>query len=225
MFIYVRTYIYNNYRKNSGGGLSVLNVMSVLVENCVFEDNTGRRPDFQEDSVSNFRTHNSGGLALLYSNISHAEAAISNCTFRNNKASRHPNNTNDSRPHTYVPYGHGGALIVRFSTDVNDVTVDLSNCIFMENYAFFGGGAISIISLISSPSDNRIFIRNSTFNSSKADHTGGAISIRVINISWSVIIVDIIIFSMYGVGGVCLKSILSLHNARCLVQKETMPLQ
>ena len=75
----------------------------------------------------------------------------------------------------------------------------------MENYAFFSGRAISIMSLINSPGDNRIFIRNSTFNSSKADHTGGAISLRVINICWSVIIVDIIIILMYGVGGVCLK--------------------
>ena len=156
----------------------MVNAGKVLVENCIFIDNVGMRPDFRADIVFDLQTHNSGGLGLLYTNISQAVATLHNCTFLSNIASRHPRNANDARPQAYVPYGHGGALIVRLSDYTDGANITVSDCVFKDNRALFSGGAVYIV-LIGHTSNNRVLFHNSSFNSSIADHTGGAISIQV----------------------------------------------
>jgi predicted outer membrane repeat protein len=169
------------FRNNMGGGVWLVSVQNVRVEGCIFRDNSVIRPDFKESVVLNHITHNSGGLGLLYSMLTGVSVSVKNCTFINNTASRHQTNADDPLPQAYVPYGHGGALIVRLSNYTNSSVVTVSECTFMENTALFSGGAAYIV-LIGHPRNNSVTIRNSSFVNCSANHTGGAISIQVFDL-------------------------------------------
>ena len=166
-------------RNNGGGGLGCSNTQSVRVENCVFADNFGIRPDLRADETAfNFRTLNSGGLGLLYTTSSLAVATVHNCTFMNNSASVHPLNANDPRPQPYTPFGHGGALVIHFSNYTNNSMIEINDCVFHSNSAYHSGGAI-YVTMIKHPRNNHLVIRNSLFFNCTANRTGGGLSVQV----------------------------------------------
>lgn len=149
------------------------------VDHCTFMDNIGARPDRNaNDSVFNFRTQSSGGLGLLYSQISNAKASVHNCTFINNSASVHPSNANDPRPQVYAPFGHGGGMVIRFSNYSNDTAIEISDCLFLDNQAHYSGGAIYVV-MIRHPRNNSMVIHNSSFVNCSAMNTGGGLSVQV----------------------------------------------
>lgn len=149
------------------------------VDHCTFMNNIGIRPDLDANtSVFNFRSQSSGGLGLLYSQISNAKASVHNCTFINNSAGVHPSNANDPRPQVYAPFGHGGGMVVRFSNYANDTAIKISDCLFRDNQAHYSGGAIYAV-MIRHPRNNSMVIHNSSFVNCSAINTGGGLSVQV----------------------------------------------
>ena len=169
-------------RNNSGGGLLLYNVQSIRVENCVFSNNTDTRADvLAMETAFNFRTHNAGGLGLLYSRVSPAEAIVRGCSFTDNYASFNPFNTNDPRPQSHAPFGHGGGLLIRFAQYTSNVSVVVSDCLFQGNRAIHSGGGI-YIAVIQNPSNNHVTIQNTVFLNCTARLTGGALSLQVFDV-------------------------------------------
>ena len=151
----------------------------MCIEHCHFKDNIDTRPDLRPiTSPYNFRTHNAGGLGLLFSDITSAEANVENCVFMNNSARIHPSNANDPVPQTYAPFGHGGGLVVRLANYTSNIIVTVSKCDFIENIADYSGGAIDVV-LIYHPKQNQVTIRNTSFTNCIAEATGGGLSVQV----------------------------------------------
>ena len=156
----------------------ILNAEYVRIENSRFMNNKDTRPDHLANDVAfNFGTQNSGGIGLLYHNSSYGEAYIYNCVFINCSASVSPLNINDPRPQPYAGFGHGGALVIRFSNTSN-TTVTVGDCVFENSTAYHSGGAVSI-TMIHHPRNNHVVIRNSSFDNCNARRTGGGLSVQV----------------------------------------------
>lgn len=157
----VRGFIFRNGRSDAGAGLS-LNGNSILIENCVFEDNvavwqggglsaynssgTIRGCKFFRNIASGGKTASGGAIyASLCGNI-----IISDCIILDNSAEF-----------------TGGAV------DVGSSPVAFRNCLFSGNTTGrYEGGALSLSRCESS------LISHCTFTANRASNVGGACSIR-----------------------------------------------
>ena len=155
------------------------NVDTFQVENCLFTENTNTRPEFNVNlEAGNPISQNAGGLGINFIDNSRAKVTVHNCMFRDNSASVNAINFNDSRPQSYVSFGHGGAMDLRFDSNTSNITVEISNCVFDGNSAIHSGGGI-YVSLIHNPRNNHLLIHNSTFINCTSQHSGGSVSLQV----------------------------------------------
>ena len=150
----------------------LVNATKVLVEHCNFINNTGIQPDLMNS------THNSGALVLSYHGITGAVATVHNCMFVNNTACHPPCNSSDPRPQAYIPFGHGGGLVVRVADSTTSTTIEISDSTFVNNKALYSGGAM-YVALNRHPRNNHLIIRSSLFEECSAMRTGGGLSIQV----------------------------------------------
>ena len=158
-----------------------------MVTSCVFSDNIGMRPDrTANETTFNFRSHSSGGLAIiLFSFSSNGNITVSHCQFVNNKAGLNARNADDKRPTAYRPFGSGGAMIIRIASSAKSVSVRVVDCSFRKNEGLYSGGSI-YIPIIEEPKNNSVLIKDCEFSSSSCRNgTGGAIAIDVFDVQES----------------------------------------
>ena len=151
----------------------------MVVEDCTFVNNTGMRADHLINETSfNFATYSTGGLAVIFNNNTDASATVLRCHFINNTASVTKENENDPRPPSFLLVGHGGAILLRFSSFTKNTEVSVIDCKFLNNKARYRGGSI-YVSLIQHPRNNTVLISNSDFDSSSSNETGGAVTMDI----------------------------------------------
>lgn len=79
-----------------------------------------------------------GGIAFLGQGIQ-TEITIHNCTFSNNSAST--NHEDDLNQLFFKENGRGSAVLIRFA-GVHNSSVNISNCMFINNSAEVEGAAV-----------------------------------------------------------------------------------
>ena len=111
----------------------------------------------------------------MYARYDSLNLLISKCTFENNAARP---NINSGLPRALLPYGHGGAIILRFIT-TNHSLVCIQDSSFLNNTAEANGGAIQL-SIANDATYNNVIFRNCQFdrNTCTLDTcTGGVVGI------------------------------------------------
>lgn len=156
------------YRDNvtSTGGISIFgenHTQGVLVFDCHFDNNSGRR-NYENNSVPSQlkRFGHGGGLSVRLVNSNDGFVCVVNSSFNNNTAEV-----------------EGGAITFTIADSDNN-SITLFNVTFRENYCFINkstGGAVNV-DLFASTKQNRInFLECDFSNNSAALGSGGAISI------------------------------------------------
>ena len=115
-----------------------------------------------------------GGIAFLGEGIQ-TEITIHNCTFSNNSAST--NHEDDLNQLFFKQNGRGSAVLIRFA-GVQNSSVNISNCMFINNSAEVEGAAV-YMSFSDNTSSNRIHMLHSHFSGNTVRlGSGGAVSLN-----------------------------------------------
>lgn len=177
-------------RYNQKSGLNFYRVKNITVADSTFRHNIGISRYSPGDTLS-LQQRFSAGLTIFYlKSPAENQLTIINSTFSNNSADINPDEikASENRPNSYIPRGHGGALLLSFE-DVQNHRVFIENCTFSKNQARLTGGAISIIFFrgfsdisvdtippSSTSTNNTVTIRYTRFLENNCSGEGGAIS-------------------------------------------------
>ena len=93
------------------------------------------------------------------------------------------NDPNNTRPVLLKANGHGGAVLIRLA-GVQDSTITIQDCQFVNNYAQVDGGAV-YFSISENVRQNTISLISTDFINNEVEiASGGAVSINSFNISY-----------------------------------------
>lgn len=185
----------------SSQGLFVINAKLFYISNCIFRNNHGPAIKFENPanlSITNTLIFNNsgqiyddtpitdnygfdlnqsnGGIGIVYTKIMHPILMIRNCTFDSNHALVNPQNSNDTRPGDYQPFGTGGGLFIHLA-NASYGQLEIKDCRFMNNTALIRGGAL-YLAFWGHSEGNHINIQNSLFSENYCADAGGAVSLN-----------------------------------------------
>ena len=185
----------------SSQGLFVMNAKLFHINNCIFRNNHGPAIKFENPanlSITNTLIFNNsgqiyddtlitdeygfnlnqsnGGIGIVYTKTVYPVLMIRNCTFDRNHALVNPQNSNDTRPGDYQPFGTGGGLFIHFA-NASYGQLELRECRFINNTAVIRGGAL-YLAFWGHSEGNQINIQNSLFSENYCADAGGAVSLN-----------------------------------------------
>ena len=149
--------------------LDIFNCHYILLYGTIFEHNTGSGID----QVS-YRG-NSGAVAIGYNNVGSNTSMliqVYKSTFFNNSATANASfQTSTELSKTKIYTGRGGALaLYQNKSGPNNLTVNISNCNFTQNYARSYGGGLYLTA-----NANYILVERTTIDFNRAEIGGGGI--------------------------------------------------
>ena len=153
-------------RNSSGTGVAIFNTFGIVnIENSYFEWN--RVP------ASDTLKYSGGGgvyLELFCCNDELLQMTFQACYFLDNNASTDdPDNAAFVAPLDYQGMARGGGLCLKVQSAT--IIMNISDCVFKRNSAFWGGGLY--LTLRDGSSNSKIYISNVTFDSNICYRFGG----------------------------------------------------
>ena len=166
------------FRNNNGPAIKFENTANISIINTLIFNNSGQIYDdtpITEEYGFNLSQSN-GGIGIVYTKIMRPILTIRNCTFDSNHALMSPQNSNDTRPSDYQPFGTGGGLFIHFA-NASYGQLEIKDCKFIKNTALVRGGAL-YLAFWGHSEGNHINIQNSSFSENYCADSGGAVSLN-----------------------------------------------
>ena len=177
----IKSVFTHTHRNFTASAVDLLNCRNIIVENSLF-DNCSSSAD-----KAQFRG-NSGGLSISYNETSYSTepplVCITNSRFTYNKANL-PLDCSmeqiDLALNNYYYYGRGGGAGIFINGDVTNITTEIEDCLFLENYADSFGGGLYLITNGNETHHNFIIRRcNFTNNSAGPTSFGGGVQVAML---------------------------------------------
>lgn len=167
------------YRNNHGIPLLAFSVGRLKIYHSHFSHNINLLSATVRDTVTSlsdlYNSINTGGGIAFLGREMQTEIIIHNCTFSNNTASI--NHEDDLNQLFFRENGRGSAVLIRFA-GVQNSSVNISNCLFINNSAEVEGAAV-YMSFSDNTSSNHIHMLESHFTGNTAHlGSGGAVSLN-----------------------------------------------
>ena len=145
---------------------------------CTFENNNSTAPYNESNNLDPEQLRFAGGLSMSWQNdtVEQTSVMVKNCTFVRNSARLSQSNINDTRPNTYIPQGHGGAIVSHFDNTRNH-TLFIEDTVITNNTALHSGGG-AFFSFYRESTGNKIVIRNTVFEMNSCNSAGGGINMN-----------------------------------------------
>ena len=166
------------FRDNNGPAIKFENPVNLTITNTLIFNNSGQIYDDSPitDEYGFNVNHSNGGIGIVYTKTMYPTLTIRNCTFADNHAMISPQNSNDTRPSDYQPFGTGGGLLIHFA-DAKNGKLEIKDCKFIRNTALVRGGAL-YLAFWGHSEGNHINIQNSSFSENYCADSGGAVSLN-----------------------------------------------
>lgn len=173
------------FTNNEGAPLRVQFSNDIQLVNTDFLNNTNKipaEPDEGETSIEElYQSITTAGGFTYFNREAESNILIQGCRFADNSANM--NDPNNTRPVLLKANGHGGAILIRLA-GVQDSTITIQDCQFVNNFAQVDGGAV-YFSISENVRKNSISFINTKFVNNEVDiASGGAVSINSFNISY-----------------------------------------
>lgn len=140
----------STFHHNTDNGIQIVRGSSnVTIRNCLFYSNVGIQPDPPSNLIStNLKSVGGAGLGLFFTDQSSVRISIENCIFKDNIAYKPTDyvSSEDTRPFGYTPFGNGGGVYLQVNR-VQQLSVNIYNCSFYDNFAIHQGDGVVMISI------------------------------------------------------------------------------
>ena len=148
---------------------------NLQIRNCYDQEFNGSIyiADCTNITIKNITIENSRGTGLVLEN-NKGDVVVENCTFQNNGHTSETYHSKysfaDSTHNTLLILKGGGGLRILVG-NVNDSSISIQKCMFLNNTAFSGGGMLIFVHSVANR--NNIFVHNSHFSGNKGCNDGG----------------------------------------------------